>query len=67
MDRAEQLSKWRPKIKSKLEDDKSVRENVDAGMGEVQQLLADFDAINMQFAEPMSDDEMTELLAKQAE
>jgi len=50
-----------------LEDDKTVRENVEAGMGEVQQLLTDFDAINLQFAEPMSDDEMTELLAKQAE
>ncbi len=50
-----------------LEDNKSVRENVEAGMGEVQQLLTDFDAINAQFAEPMSDDEMTELLAKQAD
>ncbi len=50
-----------------LEDDKSVRENVEAGMGEVQQLLTDFDAINAQFAEPMGDDEMTELLAKQAD
>lgn len=50
-----------------LEDDKSVRENVEAGMGDVKQLLADFDDINMKFAEPMSDDEMNELLAKQAE
>ena len=50
-----------------LEDDKTVRENVEAGMGEVKQLLTDFDAINMQFAEPMNDDEMTELLAKQAD
>jgi sulfate-transporting ATPase len=50
-----------------LEDDKTVRENVEAGMGDVKQLLADFDDINMKFAEPMSDDEMNELLAKQAE
>jgi len=50
-----------------LDDDQSVRENVEAGMGDVKQLLADFDEINMKFAEPMSDDEMNELLARQAE
>ncbi len=50
-----------------LEDDKTVRENVEAGMGDVKELLTEFDAVNMQFAEPMSDDEMNDLLAKQAE
>ncbi|WP_223789670.1 energy-dependent translational throttle protein EttA [Marinicella meishanensis] len=50
-----------------LDDDKTVRDNVEAGMGDVKNLLTEFDEINMQFAEPMSDDAMNDLLAKQAE
>jgi len=50
-----------------LEDDKTVRENVEAGMGDVKNLLTEFDEINLKFAEPMSDDEMNDLLMKQAE
>lgn len=50
-----------------LAEDKTVRDNVESGMGEVKALLTEFDEINAQFAEPMSDDEMTDLLAKQAE
>ncbi|MCX7552993.1 energy-dependent translational throttle protein EttA [Marinicella sp. S1101] len=50
-----------------LEDDKTVRENVEAGMGDVKDLLTAFDEINLKFAEPMSDDEMNDLLSKQAE
>lgn len=50
-----------------LEEDKTVRENVEAGMGEVKSLLTEFDEISAKFAEPMSDDEMNDLLARQAE
>src|SRR5690554_1742202 len=50
-----------------LDDDKIVREIVEEGVAEMSQLLKDFDEISMKFAEPMSDDEMNELLARQAE
>ncbi len=50
-----------------LDNDKTVREIVEEGVSEMSQLLKDFDEISMQFAEPMSDDEMTDLLAKQAD
>lgn len=50
-----------------LEESQTVRENVEAGMGEIKRLLTEFDELSMQFAEPMSDDEMNNLLAKQAE
>jgi len=50
-----------------LEEEKTVRMNVEAGMGEVKLLLTEFDEISAKFAEPMSDDEMTDLLSKQAE
>lgn len=48
-----------------LNNDKDVRGNVEEGMGETIDLLARFNAISDKFAEPMSDDEMTELLADQ--
>jgi len=50
-----------------LDDDKTVREVVEEGVAEISQLLKNFDEISMKFAEPMSDDEMTDLLGKQAE
>ncbi len=50
-----------------LDEDLSVRENVELGMGDIKNLLTQFDELSMKFAEPMSDDEMNELLAKQAE
>jgi len=50
-----------------LEEDQTVRENVEAGMGEIKSLLTEFDDISAQFAEPMSDDEMNDLLTRQAE
>ncbi len=50
-----------------LDESKTVRGNVEDGMGDVKDLLTAFDDINNKFAEPMSDDEMTELLAKQAD
>jgi ATP-binding cassette ChvD family protein len=45
---------------------KTVREAVDQAVAVTRKLLADFEAISMKFAEPMSDDEMNELLEKQA-
>ena len=41
--------------------------NVMLGVGEIKKLLEDFEALNAKFMEPMSDDEMTALLDKQAE
>ena len=46
---------------------KSVREVVEEAVVDMKQKLARFDAISMQFCEPMSDDEMTTLLAEQGE
>lgn len=50
----------------KLDPDKTVFEIVQEGAGEAARLLAEFEAVNMKFAEPMSDDEMNALLDKQA-
>ncbi len=50
-----------------LNDDEDVRANVEEGVAEIKQLLLDFDDINAKFAEPMSDEEMNELLEKQAD
>jgi len=49
-----------------LNPEKDVLGNVEEGVGEVGQLLEEFNAISERFAEPMEDDEMTALLAKQA-
>jgi len=51
----------------KLDPDKTVRDIVEEGVQEVVNLLKEFDAINEKFAEPMSDDEMTKLIDRQAE
>lgn len=48
-----------------LDDDKTVRDIVEEGVGEVMELMNEYNEINAKFAEPMSDDEMTELLEKQ--
>ncbi|MGD8349859.1 MAG: energy-dependent translational throttle protein EttA, partial [Gammaproteobacteria bacterium] len=50
-----------------LDENLDVRGNVELGVAETKALLDEFNAVNMKFAEPMSDDEMNELLAKQAE
>lgn len=50
-----------------LNEEKSVRENVEEGMIEVKSLLDEFDEISMKFGEDMSDDDMEKLLARQAE
>jgi len=50
-----------------LDEDKTVRENVEQGMSEVKAMLDEFDDISMKFGEDMSDDAMNDLLAKQAD
>ena len=50
-----------------LDDALTVREIVEQGVSEVRDLLLKFDEISLQFAEPMDDEQMTALLAEQAE
>ena len=50
-----------------LDEDKVVREIVEEGVSEVRDLLNQFDEISIKFAEPMDDDTMNTLLARQAE
>jgi energy-dependent translational throttle protein EttA len=50
-----------------LNPGKDVRGNVEEGVGEVIKLLEEFNAISDRFAEPMTDDEMNELLERQGE
>ena len=47
--------------------EQSVRDAVEEGAGEIKQLLTRFDEISAAFAEPMSDDEMNDLLTEQGE
>jgi sulfate-transporting ATPase len=48
-----------------LDNSKDVRGNIEDGLGEINELLKEFNAISDRFAEPMLDDEMTQLLDKQ--
>ncbi|MCP5330503.1 MAG: energy-dependent translational throttle protein EttA [Pseudomonadales bacterium] len=50
-----------------LNPDKDVRGNVEEGISEIMSLVEQFNAISDRFAEPMSDEEMNELLEKQGE
>ncbi len=50
-----------------LDPTKTVRQIVEEGVQETVNLLKQFDEINLKFAEPMSDDEMTKLIEKQGE
>ncbi len=49
----------------KLDDSKTVRAVVEEGVQEVVDLLNEFNRINEQFANPMSDEEMDKLIARQ--
>jgi sulfate-transporting ATPase len=51
----------------KLDESKSVYENILEGISEKKQLLDEFNEISAKFAEEMTDDQMNDLLAKQAE
>lgn len=48
-----------------LDEDKTVREIVEEAVQETVDLLNDFNELSAKFAEPMTDDEMTDLLDKQ--
>ncbi len=50
-----------------LDPDKTVGENVEEAFAEVKAALARFNEISMKFAEPMSDEEMNDLLTEQAD
>ena len=50
-----------------LDPNKDVRANIEDGLGEIADLLKEFNEISDKFAEPMSDDEMAELLDRQGE
>ncbi len=49
----------------RLDETKTVREVVEEAVGETVNLLKEYDEINNKFAEPMTDDEMAELLERQ--
>lgn len=50
-----------------LDESKNVKETVEEGVAFIKNLLKEFDEVNMKFAEPMSDDEMNELMERQGE
>ncbi|MEW6334385.1 MAG: energy-dependent translational throttle protein EttA [Thermodesulfobacteriota bacterium] len=50
----------------RLDETKRVRDIVEEGVQETVDLLAEFNAINEQFAEPMTDEQMNKLLDRQA-
>ncbi|MCF8051798.1 MAG: energy-dependent translational throttle protein EttA [Desulfobacterales bacterium] len=50
-----------------LDEAKTIRQIVEEGVQQTVDLLAEFNRINEQFAEPMSDDEMDKLIQRQGE
>jgi ATP-binding cassette ChvD family protein len=50
-----------------LDPDKTVREIVEEGVQEVVDALNEFEEINLKFAEPMTDEELNDLIEKQGE
>ncbi|MCR9099253.1 MAG: energy-dependent translational throttle protein EttA [bacterium] len=50
-----------------LDPDKTVREVVEEGVQDIVDLLKAYEAINLKFSEPMSDDEMNKLIEQQGE
>ena len=48
-----------------LDEERTVKENVEDGIREIKDLVDEFNAISDKFAEPMSDDEMNSLLERQ--
>ena len=51
----------------KLDNTKTVLEVVQEGVQEVMDLLKEYEEVNLKFMEPMSDDEMNELIIRQGE
>ncbi len=50
-----------------LDETKTVKEVVMEGVKEVADLIAEYEKVNMQFCEPMDDDQMTKLIERQGE
>lgn len=50
-----------------LDENLDVAANIKEGLGEVTDLMKEYEAINLRFAEPIDDDEMNNLLARQGE
>ncbi|MDG1707835.1 MAG: energy-dependent translational throttle protein EttA [Emcibacteraceae bacterium] len=50
-----------------LDETKNVFDNVMDGMGDIKKIVDEFNEISGKFAEPMSDDEMNDLIARQGE
>lgn len=50
-----------------LDDNKTVREIVEEGVGEVVAVLKEYEDINARFMEPMDDDQMNKLIERQGE
>lgn len=50
-----------------LDDSKTVREIVEEGVQEVISILKEYEAVNLQFTEPMDDDAMSRLIERQGE
>ena len=48
-----------------LDENKTVKEIVEEGVQDVVDILKEYEAVNLKFAEPMSDDEMNALIEKQ--
>lgn len=51
----------------KLDPTKDVRGNVEEGLKELKEMLTEFDRLSMKFCEPLTDDEMNQLLIEQGE
>ena len=50
-----------------LDEDKTVKQTVEEGLGELYDLLKEYEEVNNKFAEPMSDDEMNKLIERQGQ
>lgn len=50
-----------------LDDTKTVRQTIEEGVQGVMDLLKEYEEVNMKFAEPMSDEEMNQLMERQGE
>jgi len=50
-----------------LDDSKTVMETVQEGVQDVVNLLKEYEAVNLKFAEPMSDEQMNDLIIRQGE
>ncbi|MCX6281087.1 MAG: energy-dependent translational throttle protein EttA [Bacteroidetes bacterium] len=50
-----------------IDETKTVRQVVEEGVQEVVNLLKEYEEVNLKFAEPMSDEEMNKLIARQGE